>query len=82
MARFNAKKVSTVQPVVNYQSGLGYAYDPKAELIAILATGLDNKYYEKLGEREQRLSDVIAEVSKKDKLFAAKALVYARTVMG
>jgi len=48
----------------------------------MLATGLDNKYYEKLGERETRLSNVIADVAKTDKTFVAKALVYARSVMG
>jgi hypothetical protein len=82
MARYNVKAKPTVGPVVNHQGGSGYKYDPKNELVAILATGLDNRYYEKVGEREQRLADVIAEVSKKDKLFAAKALIYARTVMG
>jgi hypothetical protein len=82
MARYNQKATPTVVPVVNHQGGQGYAYDAKTELVAILATGLDNKYYEKVGEREQRLANVIAEVAKKDKLFAAKALIYARTVMG
>lgn len=82
MARFNVKAKPTVLPVANHQGGMGYKYDPKNELVAILATGLDNKYYEKVGEREQRLSDVIAEVAKTDKTFVAKALVYARTVMG
>jgi len=82
MARYNTKAKPTVQTVTNHQGGQGYNYDPKHELVAILATGLDNKYYEKVGEREQRLSDVIAEVAKTDKVFAAKALVYARTVMG
>jgi hypothetical protein len=82
MARYNQKATATVVPVVNHQGGKGYEYDPKIELVSLLATGLDNKYYEKVGEREQRLADVIAEVAKKDKLFAAKALIYARTVMG
>jgi|NOAtaT_7_FD_contig_123_35437_length_1828_multi_3_in_1_out_0_2 hypothetical protein len=82
MARFNAKAKPTVQTVVNHQGGNGYQYDSKTELVAILATGLDNKYYEKLGEREQRFANVIAEVAKTDKVFAAKAMVYARSVMG
>ncbi len=81
MSRYNQKTVST-PTVENHQGGVGYAYNPKAELVAVLATGLENKYYEKVGEREQRLSKLIAEVASKDKLFAAKALVYARTVMG
>lgn len=82
MARYNVKAKPTVLPVVNHQGGSGYKYDPKNELVAILATGLENKYYEKVGEREQRLANVIAEVAKTDKTFVAKALVYARTVMG
>lgn len=82
MARYNVKAKPTVLPVVNHEGGKGYQYDSKSELVAMLATGLDNKYYEKLGERETRLSDVIADVAKTDKTFVAKALVYARTVMG
>jgi len=82
MSRYNVKAKPTVQTVVNHQGGSGYQYDPKIELVSILATGLDNKYYEKLGERETRFADVIAEVAKTDKTFAAKAMVYARSVMG
>lgn len=82
MAKYNKKATSTVVTVTNHQGGTGYKYDAKSELVAILATGLDNKYYEKEGEREKRLSNVIAEVAKTDKTFAAKALVYARSVMG
>jgi hypothetical protein len=80
MARYNTKQVTPT--VTNHQGGTGYALDAKSELISILATGLDNKFYESLGEREIRLSNVIADVVKQDKSFAAKALVYARTVMG
>lgn len=82
MARYNVKAKPTVQTVTNHQGGSGYQYDPKVELVSILATGLDNKYYEKLGEREIRFANVIAEVAKTDKTFAAKAMVYARSVMG
>lgn len=82
MARYNVKAKPTVLPVENHQGGKGYQYDSKSELVAMLATGLDNKYYEKLGERETRLSNVIADVAKTDKTFVAKALVYARSVMG
>ena len=82
MARYNVKAKTTTPVVTNHQGGQGYQYDSKIELVSILATGLDNKYYEKLGEREQRFADVIAEVAKQDKTFAAKAIVYARSVMG
>ncbi|MBS1735371.1 MAG: TROVE domain-containing protein [Bacteroidetes bacterium] len=82
MAKYNVKAKPTITPVTNHQGGIGYAYDAKSELVAILATGIDNKYYEKEGERENRLATSIAEVAKKDKTFVAKALVYARSVMG
>lgn len=82
MARYNTKAKSTVVPVVNHQGGTGFKYDPRTELVAILATGIENKYYEKEGDREKRLASVIAEVAKKDKTFVAKALIYARSVMG
>jgi len=82
MAKYNAKRKTTPEVVVNKQGGQSVAYDPKTELVAILATGIENKYYEKEGEREKRLTEVIEKVAKKDKLFAAKALIYARTVMG
>ena len=82
MGRYNAKTKTATPEIINYQGGVGYKQDAKTELISILSTGLDNKYYEKVGEREQRLSDVIQEVSKKDNLFVAKSLIYTRTVMG
>ena len=82
MGRYNAKTKTATPEIITYQGGVGYKQDAKTELISILSTGLDNKYYEKVGEREQRLSDVIQEVSKKDKLFVAKSLIYTRTVMG
>lgn len=82
MARYNKKATVAAPNAVTHEGGAAYKYDPKQELVAVLATGLDNKFYEKSGERENRLAKVIAEVAKKDKVFAAKALVYARTVMG
>lgn len=82
MTRFNQKTKPAVQTVVNHQGGTGYKYDPKSELISILATGLDKTFYEKMGDRENRLISIISEVAQKDPIFAAKALVYARTVMG
>ena len=51
MARYNVKAKPTVQTVVNHQGGEGYQYDPKIELVSILATGLDNKYYD-IGDRD------------------------------
>lgn len=82
MSRYNIKKTNTVTTVTNHQGGEGIKLDPKMELISILATGMDNSFYEKLGDRETRFAEVIKELSKKDIEFLAKALVYARSVMG
>ena len=81
MARYNVKSIG-LPKMKTHEGGEGYTYDAKSELVAMLATGIDNKFYEELGERETRLSNVIAEVAKTDKTFVAKALVYARSVMG
>lgn len=81
MSRYNKKSAGTAT-VKTHQGGVGYKYDAKSELIAILATGLDNKFYENETERSKRFAEVLAEVASKDSVFAAKALVYARTVMG
>ena len=82
MSRYNTKAKETVQTVTNHQGGVGVKYDPKIELVGILATGFDNNFYEKIGEREQRFSDLIKEIAKKDLEFVAKALVYTRSVTG
>jgi hypothetical protein len=82
MSRYNQKVKRTVETVTNHQGGTGVKYDPKLELIAILSTGIDNTYYEKLSDREKRFSELIDELSKKDIEFVAKALVYARSVVG
>jgi len=82
MSKYNKKAVGVTPNAVTHEGGPAYKYEPKIELVSILATGLENKFYEKEGEREKRLATVIAEVAKSDKTFAAKALVYARTVMG
>lgn len=83
MARYNQKKVTKPVPTVStHEGGVGYSLTPKHELISILATGLNNTFYEATGEREQRLIQALEKVAKTDIPFAAKALVYARSVMG
>ena len=59
MSRYNQKVKRTVETVTNHQGGTGVKYDPKLELIAILTTGLDNSYYEKLSDRENRFIQLI-----------------------
>ena len=82
MSRFNTSTKKTVKTVTTHQGGQGFKYEPKVELVSLLATGIDNKFYEKESDRSNRLAQVIDEVAKTDKTFVAKALVYARTVMG
>lgn len=80
MGKYNQKTVTPT--VVNHQGGTGFNLEPKLELIGLLATGLDGKFYEKESERENRLVTLIKEIGKKDPVFIAKALVYTRTVIG
>jgi hypothetical protein len=82
MSRYNTQKKPTVQTVVNHQGGVGVKYDPKVELVGVISTGFDNSYYEKITDREKRFETLIQEIGKKDPVFVAKALVYARTVIG
>ena len=82
MTKYNQKVVPTVQKIESLQGGTGYVQDSASELIGLLSTGLDSTFYEKEGEREKRFAEVFNKVASKNKEFAAKALIYARTVMG
>ena len=84
MAKYNEKRVSKseVKPVITHQGGQGYTQKSEKELVGLLATGLSNTYYEQETEREIRFKSVLNTVASKNSLFAAKALVYARTVFG
>jgi hypothetical protein len=82
MTKYNTKIAGTAHEVVNAQGGQSIKLIPELELIGLLATGLDGRFYEKESERESRLIDVIKTVGKKDPELVAKALVYARSVMG
>ena len=82
MSKYNAKVEKVVQKTTTHQGGTGYTQKPEYELVGILATCMGNTYYEKEGEREKRFKEVLAKVAKKNPLFAAKALVYARSVFG
>jgi 60 kDa SS-A/Ro ribonucleoprotein len=80
MAKFNQKRTTNV--VTNRQGGSGVQFAPEMELVSLLATGLDGRFYEKENDREKRLVSLIKEVGQKDPELVAKALVYARSVMG
>jgi len=82
MAKYNTKIAGTAHEVVNAQGGQSIKLSPELEMVGLLATGLDGRFYEKESERETRLIDVIKAVGKKDPELVAKALVYARSVMG
>lgn len=84
MAKYNTKRESKseVKPVITHQGGQGYTQKSEKELVGLLATGLSNTYYEMETEREKRFKDVLKAVASKNSLFAAKALVYARTIFG
>lgn len=82
MSKYNAKIAGTTQEVVNAQGGQSIKLSPELEMVGLLATGLDGRFYEKESERETRLIDVIKAVGKKDPELVAKALVYARSIMG
>jgi hypothetical protein len=82
MSKYNKPVEKQVRPATTHQGGSGFTQRPEHELIGILATGLDNTYYEKEGEREKRFAEVFKTVATKDKNFAAKSLVYARTKFG
>lgn len=89
MAKYNTKREiplkdqkAGVQETITHQGGKGLTQRPEAELIGILATGMGNNFYEKETEREKRFKEVLGKVAKVNKLFAAKALIYARTIFG
>jgi len=82
MSKYNQKVAPVVNKTTTLQGGTGYTQKPEHELIGILSTGLDNNFYEKEGDREKRFTTVFNEVASKNKVFAAKALVYARAVLG
>lgn len=82
MPKYNTKTEPVVKHTTTLQGGTGYNQTDEKALIGLLSTGLQNTYYENEGEREKRFSEVFKRVAKKDKLFAAKALIYARTVFG
>jgi len=80
MSKYNQVKVTPT--VTNHQGGTSFQLRPELELVGILATGLDNKFYEKESDREKRIFELVEQVAKKDPVLLAKMLVYARSVMG
>ena len=84
MAKYNEKRVSKSEVTVTptFENGKGLTQKPEKELVGLLSTGLSNTFYEKETERETRFKTVLNTVATKNALFAAKALIYARTIFG
>jgi hypothetical protein len=82
MSKYNTKKEPVVKRATTHEGGSGYIQSDEETLIGMLATGMSNTFYESEGEREKRFKEVFNKVAKKDYLFAAKSLIYARTVYG
>lgn len=81
--KYNKTKTPKSAPaVVNHQGGSGFEFAPEYALLSLLANGIKNTYYEKEGEQEKRLTDLISKIAAKDPLLVAKMLVYTRSVTG
>lgn len=71
-----------VKPAITHQGGQGFTQKTKKELIGLLYTGIQDSFYEKENDRTKRLSELLSKVAKEDLIFALKALVYTRSVIG
>lgn len=81
MAKFSAVKTRARTKTINKAGGVAYKQTDKLEFVSTLLTSfLNDKFYESGQETQQRLVNLIAGLP--DKLFVAKAAVYARTVFG
>lgn len=77
MGKFNATKKT--EPVTNYMGHKAYKNSPKLELAnAVIATFIENSYYEKAEKRLSRITDLIEKIGNKDPEFIAKLAIYAR----
>jgi 60 kDa SS-A/Ro ribonucleoprotein len=78
MSRFNTATTGT--QTTNLAGGAAFSEDPKTELISLLSTSFgDDKFYRTHTETFERLKHLLLI---NDKLFAAKALIYARKELG
>lgn len=77
MARFNTKPAST--KTVNRAGGDAFRMTPKMELVhTVLSTFLKDEFYESGAARIERISQLIADIAKKDPVFIANLAVIAR----
>lgn len=77
MSRFNTQHSTGIE---NYAGGKAYSQSPELELISILFTSFaQDQYYRSANDTFQKLKEIVAVC---DKLFVAKASVFARTKFG
>lgn len=80
MSKFNSKS-KTTKRTVNLAGGKAYVENPKLELVSILLTSfVADQFYRTAGEGIDRVKELINQI--KDKMFVAKAALYARTKFG
>lgn len=78
MSKFNEKAVGT--KTVNSAGGEAFSQTKELELISLLFTSFgENQHYRSESDTYKRLKDLINLCEKK---FVAKAIIYARTVIG
>lgn len=83
MAKYNTKRSRSSEKTTTYEGGVGYKLKPEFELINLLANGIGKQFYETETEQTNRLKNAIDETVKSRGVeFVAKALVYARDVIG
>lgn len=73
------KTVAAIKPTVNHENAPAYTLTPEVELYTAVATaGLSDNFYEKAGNKLERIQSLIA---KNNPEFVAKLAVYTRTKM-
>ena len=83
MAKYNTKRSRTSEKTTTHEGGVGYKLRPEFELINLLSNGIGKQFYETETDQTRRLKEAIdATVKSRGVEFVAKALVYARDVVG
>lgn len=83
MPKYNTKRSRKSTKTVSHEGGVGYTLQPEYELINILSNGIGKQFYETETDQTRRLKDAIdATIKSRGVEFVAKALVYARDVIG
>lgn len=79
--KFNKKAQSAPTQTHNLAGGQAYKESAKLELVSILLTSfVKNQFYRGQDDTVERVKELISQI--KDKTFAAKAAIYARTKFG